>query len=300
MKKEGKMKKTLLFAILLIYSMNFLKGQNPSITCNINFEDNPCMEASFYNITIPGYNNLWQVCTPNNTVFDSAFSFPKAILTDSAGPYPVNNISSFIVKFIPLNDGGCWPVIGAEYKFDSDTLKDFGRVEFSLDHGITWLNALSDTIIPDGEWLTPKPVLTGRIHQWTNFLAFIPNYNFSLNDTIYYRFTFISDSIQTNQEGWMLDDLYLVDHIEDVPEIQNSTEINIYPNPAINMITISNDGFTGDMVVSIYNFQGQLRLQKTINRNQENLNISSLCKGIYMVRVQSRNNYIARIMIKDE
>lgn len=291
------MKKAFLLLNLLIISLSSVTGQNPFVSCFIDFETNPCWEASYYNLTILGSNNIWQICRPNKSIFDSAYSTPKAILTDSTGSYPVNNTSSFIIKFIKYPYCECAPVIGGWYKFDSDTLKDYGRIEFSLDHGVTWLNALSDTVIPDGEWWGPKPVLTGRIHQWRAFHAVLWNYN--LNDTLYYRYTFVSDSIQTNQEGWMLDNLALIDHTEGVQDIVSRDEISIFPNPTYGTISIDSKNVTSEMDVSVYNIQGQLLLEQTIYKSKGDINISGFDQGIYMVKVLSRNNYRARMIIKD-
>jgi hypothetical protein len=291
------MKKTFLFFNLLLIMSSSVTGQNPFVSCIIDFETNPCWEASYYNLTIQGSDNIWQICTPNKSIFDSACSTPKAILTDSTGPYPINNTSSFIIKFVPLSFCMCAPVLGGYYKFDSDTLKDFGRIEFSLDHGVTWLNALSDTIIPDWAWLGQKPVLTGRVNQWREFYTTL--WNYFTTDTLYYRYTFVSDSIQTNQEGWMLDNLSLIEHIEGLQENASRDEITIYPNPTYGTITIESKNVTKEMDVSVYNIQGQLILEQTLNNNKGDLNISNLDKGIYMVKVLNRNNYRAKMIIKD-
>jgi hypothetical protein len=287
------MKKAILILPGLMISLISVDGQSPWYTCIITFDNDSCWESPYYAVDIPPSNNIWQVCVPHKTVFDSAFYSFHAILTDSAGPYPVNDTSRFIIKFIIPSGCGCVPVIGAHYKFDSDSLNDFGQVEFSLDHGTTWFNALA---ISDPYWITPKPVLTGRIHQWTEFAAFIPNY--ITDDTIYYRFTFISDSIQTNQEGWMLDDILLLDHVEGIGETGSRNEINIYPNPAHNIITLSGKAFNAKIDVSIYDMLGQLCMQETIDKNNEDIDISSLGKGIYMVRVLYQNTFSARMIIK--
>ena len=291
------MKKTFLLLNLLLVMLSSVAGQNPFVSCLIDFETNPCWEASYYNLSIQGSDNIWQVCTPNKSIFDSAYSTPKAILTDSTGPYPINNTSSFIIKFAPYSYCMCAPVLGGYYKLDSDTLKDFGRIEFSLDHGVTWLNALSDTIIPDWEWLGQKPVLTGRIHQWREFYAIL--WNYFTTDTLYYRYTFVSDGIQTNQEGWMLDNLSLIEHTEGIQDLASRDEITIYPNPTYGTISIESKNVTKEMDVSVYNIQGRLILEQTINNNKGDLNISNLDKGIYMVKVLSRNNYRAKMIIKD-
>ena len=290
------MKKFYLIIIVLLISMSSGKGQQPFYSCTVNFEDDPCWEASYWNLTIPGSTNLWQICVPHKTVFDSALSSPHAILTDSSGHYPVNSTSSFIIKAVLQQNGMCAYMLGGWYKFDSDSLKDFGRIEISKDHGTTWLNALSDTVIPDFSWSPAKPVLTGRIHQWRQFNAIL--WDSFLIDTLYYRFTFISDSIQTNQDGWMLDDIQLTAHIEGIEDIASRDEIIIYPNPATDRITISAKTFTGEMDVSVYDIMGQPALKKTI-RNKEDIDISGLSKGIYMVRVLGRNNYRVSMVVKE-
>jgi hypothetical protein len=289
-----------LFLLTFGFTMLFcsFKGQNPFISCLINFEDDPCWETSYIDIEIPGSNNLWQECTPQKLIFNSAHSLPHAILTDSLGSYPVNTVSSFIIKFLPEQSGMCAPVIGANYKFDSDTLNDYGMIELSYDHGATWLNALSDTVIPDPYWWTPKPILTGRIHQWTNFHAFIP-YPFLNFDTIYYRFTFISDNTQTNQEGWMIDDIALVDHIEGFQNFDSEREIKLYPNPVINLISLQFKNINNEMNVSIYDFQGKLCFQQIIQNTQSDIDVSKLYSGIYLIIAYNRNNYYKIKFIKE-
>jgi hypothetical protein len=290
------MKKTVLLLTILMISFSSLEGQK-WISCLIDFEEDYCWEASYYNLSIPGNNNTWQVCVPGKTVFNGAHSFPKAILTDSTGPYPANDTSSFIIKFVPYNGCECAPVIAGYYKMDSDSLKDFGRIEFSLDYGTTWLDALSDTVVPQLMWITEKPVLTGRIHQWQYFFAYLP---WELTgDTLYYRFTFISDSIETNQDGWLLDDLALVDHIEGVENPGSGNDITIYPNPATGMFTLSGKDLAGETDVSVYDIRGQQCLQKTNYKNNEEISISGLGKGVYVVKVLSQNNYRVKLLVID-
>ena len=291
------MKKIILILSGLLISLSSVKGQDPFYSCTINFEDDPCWEASYWNITMPGSNNSWQICVPQKPVFSSAYSSPHAILTDSTGPYPVNDTSAFIIKAVRQTYSESAYMIGGWYKFDSDSLKDFGRIEISTDHGTTWLNVLSDTVIPGFEWLTPKPVLTGRIHQWQKFNAIFP-FEYNNSDTLYYRFTFISDSIQTNQDGWMLDDIQLTAHTEGIADFRIREGINICPNPASGRISISAKSFAGDMEVSVYDILGQLALQKRI-KNNDNIDIAGLGRGIYTLKVTGGNNYWVRKIVKE-
>lgn len=290
------MKKSILILTILMSSLTSVNGQMFPFSCVINFEDNPCSDGSFWELNLPGgSSNIWSIGIPHNTVFDSAFSGSNAIFTDG-GYYPVNNRSSFFISYKRNPFCMCLPVIGGWYKFDSDSLRDYGMIEMSLDNGRTWQNALSDTVIPDYDWRTPKPVLTGRIHRWTEFEAFLPlNTNI---DSIAYRFTFISDGIETNQEGWMLDDIKLLVHYEGNEDFGLPKDLNIFPNPASDQITLSSKTISGEMDVSVFDMMGQLAFQQKI-RSNDYIDISGLGRGIYMARVSDGSRIWVKKVVKE-
>lgn len=291
------MKKPILYLVTFLITMGSLKGQD-IISCLINFEENYCWEAPYYELSIPGNNNSWQVCTPSKTHFTSSYSLPQAILTDSVGSYAINDTSSFIFKFITYDYCMCAPIISGYYKIDSDTLKDFGRIEFSLDYGSTWLDALSDSVVPQIDWITEKPVLTGRIQEWRHFSGYLP-WDL-IGDTVYYRFTFISDSIQTNQDGWILDNLALIDHIESYNDSESSDKTLIYPNPATNFITVSSKFLKENINISIYDIHGRLLLTQLTNIEKKNIDISTLFEGIYLVKISSNDSSQFKIIVKNK
>jgi hypothetical protein len=203
----------------------------------------------------------------------------------------VNDSSSFIIKALTYSSGDDIPVIGGWYKFDSDSLHDFGRIDISYDHGVTWQDVLTSSIF----WFTPKPVFTGRVYQWTEFFGWLQP--ITMYDTIYYRYTFISDTIQTNQQGWMLDDIYLIDHIEGIDEQIQSGDILIFPNPARDKIFIVNKRFSVSMDVLVMNILGQLQFGQSINSSDATIDISSLKQGFYFVKINSGGKQsVARIL----
>ena len=51
-------------------------------------------------------NNVWQIGKPQKTVFDSAYSYPNAIVTDTLNPYPVNDTSVFMIKVVSHYSSG--------------------------------------------------------------------------------------------------------------------------------------------------------------------------------------------------
>lgn len=78
-----------------------------------------------------------------------------------------------------------------------------------------------------------------------------------------------------------------------------SSNFNIYPNPAQDMVTIATD-LLEDMSLMLYDITGKLVLTKesTFN-NQTELNISALSNGVYFIHVRSGNKKYVHKIIKD-
>jgi hypothetical protein len=90
---------------------------------------------------------------------------------------------------------------------------------------------------------------------------------FPLNNELYVRFVFISDSLSsTQQEGWMIDNLGAFTSIVDFvssPLKDKLSFFNIYPNPAAEDLTVEISLNSKSLVnLSIVDLQG--RVMKTI------------------------------------
>jgi hypothetical protein len=131
------------------------------------------------------------------------------------------------------------------YWANSDTLNDFGEIEFSPDNGNTWINLITDTVYNDNYyWWGEKPTLTGNSNGWKKFDVSLSDLGYVFNiyytDTIQYRFTFVSDSIQDSLGGLMYDLLYFEDWVEGINDVNsNSFNIEISPNPAQEFLRVS-------------------------------------------------------------
>jgi hypothetical protein len=280
------MKKVILVLFLVLIANNILYGQARFVICEDDFEgpQNTSCFAGYYILdNIPSGSNVWQICVPGKPLFNQALSPTHAILTDSTGPYPVNDTSVFLFKAYVYLTGNDVPIFGGHYKFDSDSLKDFGRIDVSYDHGTTWNDILTDTSL---YWTTEKPVFTGRVFQWrefsANWLEYPPPF-----DTLYYRYTFISDSIQTNQQGWMLDNLYVADHIEGISSGNNKNGVSVFPNPAGDCLTVSSPAPTIIKHITIIDLFGRSRIEAIVKGEQSDIDISALEKGFYIMTVNS-------------
>src|ERR1051325_6932797 len=89
--------KKILFTVslMLIVANSFALSLNDD-WYDLNFEDTSPLQHLVIDSNMH-HNNLWQVGVPQKTIFTSAHSFPKAIVTDVTNPYPINDTSSFEV-----------------------------------------------------------------------------------------------------------------------------------------------------------------------------------------------------------
>jgi hypothetical protein len=65
--------------------------------------------------------------------------------------------------------------------------------------------------------------------------------------------------------------------------------MSIYPNPAKDRFTVALNGPSNGCHISIFNFVGELILSEDLNTNVKSIDINSLARGIYYVKVQNEN-----------
>lgn len=267
----------------------------------LNFEDTFCLKQLTID-TIYDTNNVWQIGIPQKAVFNSSFSEPRAILTDTLNPYPINDTSVFTVLNTETGGGFIWPhtvVLGGYYMVDSDSLNDYGLIEFSPDNGETWIDLINDTVYNQyyyWSWPGP-PTLTGKSDGWEEFSVYLaelgPVFNIELEDTFLYRFTFISDSIHDSLDGLMFDNLWFEDWVEGIAENgSKKVQFNAYPNPVRDIITIDFENPEKDMFsITIFNQQGKKVLQQDdVSASQIKLDVNSLKNGLYLIHILNTEN----------
>ena len=73
-------------------------------------------------------------------------------------------------------------------------------------------------------------------------------------------------------------------------------QINIYPNPATNYITIASEN---PVSVAIFSLNGRRVIQKQQYTNEQPILVSQLSKGIYIVKITDKNKTITKKLILD-
>lgn len=271
-----------IYLILTMFAIKLVSFGQQSYT--IDFDSPWSANDHIYIDTVSNPNNIWQIGTPSKTVFNSAYSPTKAIMTDTSNVYPINDTSIFYIRHSCLGKGNELMTLSFYFKINTDSLSDYGSVDVSLDHGYTWINILTEDTTYYIQWLAPKPILTGSSNGWQNFAINMNQLQMMYwTDSIYYRFTFISDSIQTNKDGWMLDDFQINDVSEAVENKTTNEVLTIYPIPSKGILNINTSDFINNNKMTIFNNTGQIVFE-SFNYKNTQIDLSNLDNGFYYIK----------------
>lgn len=264
-------------------------------------------------------HNIWQIGEPEKVFFDSAFSNSKAIITDTENSYPINNYSFFDLYIGDFNVDW-YPediFIEIKHKFETDTMKDGGYITVSWDNGESWMNIISDSVYPgpgNPAWKNENLYsstdtlfngtsgFSGKSSGWVStWFAWhqIPSSLKSNNlimesDTMILRFNFISDEIDTDKEGWVIDDirLYSVDLGGAVSHTQITDKFSIYPNPSTGISTIPVEEDYQAVIIKVIDLLGKNMNLEYFKTNEPIILDSKNYKpGLYIVHLTVDNKY---------
>ena len=194
--------------------------------------------------------NVWQIGPPQKTLFYSASTVPNAIITDTLITYPANDTSRFITKVAIWET---WGIFALQWnqKIDMDAGNDGGMIEFSIDAGSTWENCINNPYVYNFYGFDPENIDTlpggefafsGTDTSWRNiWLCFDYSWlwDFMGGDTVMFRYTFISDSVDNNRDGWMIDNLInQITWVHTIATPELHAYLNVFPNPSNDIITV--------------------------------------------------------------
>jgi hypothetical protein len=271
-----------------------------------NFESPISSNGQFIIDTQTYHHNSWQIGKPQKPVFSSASSAPNAIVTDTVNPYPTNDTSVFIVKHVKSK----FPVIvfsiRFDYKLDIDS-GEIAKIEVSGDSGLHWINVMTEDTTYDFDWYSTKPRLDTSVHQWQSFYLSMTGWADAVYsqpgfypsdvtaDTFLYRFTFISDGVQTNKDGWMMDNFHFADHPEAIADPGNDKLVRIYPNPTTGSIHIQSQQHATAQV-SVFNTQGAEVYHTGMLPANGDINLT-LPDGLYFLKYTSGDIYSVKKLV---
>lgn len=261
----------------------------------------------------PG-NDLWQMGRPGKSVFNASYGGNRAMVTDTLNPYASSSKSYFQIRTINTR-GDNQTRLQFYHQFDTDTLKDYGYVMYSIDGGDHWSMCQDTSFLLDsacyqyseiwqhryffepitGSTSQVEPLFSGSESKWVREEFYFSWYVLSKKgtegsefqycspDSILFRFYFESDSINNPGDGWMIDNIWVTwDFSGDVPPGMESG-VQVFPNPARDEAMIS--AAIPIARVELYNAQGQIVRRFHPHSESANLDLRGLNEGIYFVRL---------------
>lgn len=90
----------------------------------------------------------------------------------------------------------------------------------------------------------------------------------------------------------------LIDDCTGIVDNISNKEVNLYPNPAKNMLNISFNSHIKSGIITIYDITGKLILTNEFQdkNSSQSINISAFEKGVYMIKVQSEGETLSTKM----
>jgi hypothetical protein len=251
-------------------------------------------------------NNIWQIGEPQKNIFNAAYSPSRAILTDTIQSYSINNHSYFQVMVTQQNlPFPIFPLsifLEFKHKINSDSLKDGGYITVSYDKGATWENVINSNPPFFGFYMNTNiysqndSLINGQVgFSGTDTTWKTTNIGWPLMgvkssaqyDTILFRFNFISDSIQTNKDGWMIDDIRLYGVFYSEIEKKYLLPSQAFPNPCNQEICFTTNAQSSHQRLSIYNANSICVFQQNMGSMQTFcFDSSQLPNGIYLAKIE--------------
>jgi hypothetical protein len=251
---------------------------------------------------------IWEIGQPDKNYFDQPLSGNKAMLTDSSTYYGSNLNDVFMITIAWEEHYIAEGILSFFHKYDTDYKTDGGIVEISYDEGESWINlheegesydrnfiGLSEDTIQGGEY-----AFSGKSDGWQYvelqwvWMVLTKKDLLDIGEEVFVRFRFVSDDIDTQKEGWMIDDIVFRGYSAsgDI-EGHALSRVLVYPNPASDLINFKfteNDG--QNHYIHIYSSLGQEFKSLHIEKNQ--LDITDMSNGIYFYEIRNEKEVVAR------
>jgi len=256
-----------------------------------NYPDSMPLNSALFIDTVSYKRNQWQIGRPKKRVFDSAFTYPNAIVTDTSAPCLPNDTSVFVLKIASGPSPSAYELywFSFVYKLDIDS-GDIAMLEVSIDSGKAWINVITDSV-NNFTW-TPgaiKPDLSRSTIRWDS--AVIAPYRLPTpyNDTLLLRFTLITGSDTAARDGWMIDHIATQYPIESVADI-NKPVFQLYPNPTSSDVKLRfSQGLTGDCTLTAIDALGRPVFDDRLVKgcSEYTLQVKNWAKGMYFIELNN-------------
>ena len=295
--------------VLFFGAISTLLAQIPEPFGELRFHDTLSLEPLHEWIEIPdSNNNIWQIGKPQKTIFNSAYQSHHALVTDTLNPYTDSIDNCFIIS-IPFGENFYGEgILSFYHQFDTDSFKDGCVIETSDDNGLTWTNIIFDNsyisqyyegLYEDWDTITGGiPAYSGFSNGWRKVELYwwwfaVTKKSSSEWGTNKVKFRFISDSINNNKDGWIIDNIEFkgYDIYGNVNNNPVKDKILIRQNPTIdNIILEVLDNSLINSKVKLYDGTGKLVKIDEIDNVIKIIDLKEFQSGIYILKLLSEDN----------
>lgn len=265
---------------------------------------------------------IWQVGSPEKTVFDSASSAPHALVTDTLLPYGVANAPEYAEFHIPVNYYGEMVDLYFQQRLDINEGEAWGWLEY-FEPGIGWnrvqnqggwggaslpgvIYYASETATSTDSGLVYLQATAGWSTEYYRFICnavLVGEQNRGGDvDTMRFRFAFRSTANSTGRDGWMIDDVF-IQNLGTCSGIEehSTLSIKVFPDPADDMLTVSDGPRSGLMLsLAILDQQGRLIWsERRASSGAIGISTAWLKSGVYTLRIaDSQGVRVGRFMVQ--
>jgi hypothetical protein len=277
------------------------------------FADGANLFSSIGNIYLSVDNGVHWTVAANGLLSDIAFSFARCAsyifagtsygvaITDNNGALwiPVNNgfpYDSTIMMYPGVNSlvvSGTTIYAGTTGKGVFVTT-NFGTNWDSINTGLINKNVRALAISGNSIFAGTQ----GGVYFSSNFGANWVPINTGLTDTSVYSFVTSGDTLFAGTLGglWWRKISDILNGVETVNRLAN---IEVYPNPAIDKITVETTELYKAAKIFIFNTQGQMLKQQEIKQIKTDIDIRGFAKGVYILRLNTNDKTEVTRFVKE-
>ncbi len=252
----------------------------------------------------------WQVGKPNKNKFKVANTIPNVLISDTINVYDTSLHANVV-----LSVGNLWSIFANFYairwtqKLDLEVGKDFVEVLVSVDSGHTWNDAFSSSwngVIYNfygfdqaNVFANPKTMngaFSGTDSVWRDIWLClnINNTSWGLIDSLMIKFVFSSDTIQSNQDGMMIDNFIVSPSFLHTVTTETKTKNSIvaFPTETSGIVNLETtyDGVNSTITaVEVYDLNAKLLESYNPNRKRITLDLSNYPEGTYLLKSKTAN-----------
>ncbi len=231
-----------------------------------------------FDSTLPHYRNVGNWGVTSEFYHSSPYSFTESPYSD------YKSKQNYIFDLFPVVSDSLNKI---KLKFFHAAIvhrSDTAFLELSYDMGNSW------TVL--------KTFNESDYHSWADGVLNYLDWKYEVfdlsnnkKDTVIFRFR-LQTNVLTNDIGWFIDDIKINCGVTGVDEMEQNSQIMLFPNPAKNYINVSFiEQLSGDVYIKIYSVLGNEIEAFKVNYGQRNkiIDLSGYLSGIYFLQIIKDN-----------